>query len=224
MVDANTPVCVWSERDCVSEESMRYSNERPGTIATRPACRCDAVRTGACINKKDPLKRYCAVQNDACNGGRETFVNWRDLAVATGPNLICRLCAKLPNLPPPVQPPNLPPPVQPPTTNPDLASPPVSSPALNTSGLSSRSTVSIIVGAGGAAVLLALLMKFVLVRVKSKARGSGKNGESSQETPVASNSGGIAVGQPTREDVGLREDALRRSGFGGGGQAADISP
>lgn len=211
--DTRGAVCVWSAEDCAAAwpsgeaPARRYYAENP-ISAARPACRCDEVRTGACIDNKDPLRRYCAVQAEACGGG-ETFVRWRALEAATGPNLVCRLCAELPALPPP---------------NPNPTAPPGSAPVLDSTGtslneeergLSSKAIVGISVGTGGAILLLALLLKSALVWGKNKERGPGKDEGSPQETTDDSKLGGIETGP--REASGLREDALRRGGFGGGG-------
>jgi len=104
--DAGDSYCVWNFQDCASSSSdnepMEYYDANPGTSAMKPECRCDDVRTGACIHNEDPSRRHCAVQKEACDNTNDwTFVSWRNLEVQTGPNLICKLCSELPDIPPP---------------------------------------------------------------------------------------------------------------------------
>ena len=99
---------MWSNQDCASSDpnaaEMAFYGSTPGISATKPECRCDMVRTGACVSSSDATDRHCAVQEDACGMGYE-FVNWRDLESGRNP-IVCRLCTGLPDAAPPSSAPN----------------------------------------------------------------------------------------------------------------------
>ena len=46
---------------------MFYYEASARASASEPACRCDDVRTGACIHRTDPTKLYCVVEESSCN-------------------------------------------------------------------------------------------------------------------------------------------------------------
>ena len=177
-------VCVWSNQDCSSSDpnaaEMTYYGSTPGISATKPECRCDMVRTGACVSSSDAADRHCAVQEDSCGMGYE-FVSWRDLESGKNP-LVCHLCANLPdkaplNIPADMAPGNN----APMSSAPGPQSLPSQSPAdEGKRGLSGGAIVGIIVGV----VALAFLLLFTVSALKGKlVSKKDKDGEPERPEP-----------------------------------------
>lgn len=169
-------VCVWSNQDCASSDpnhaEMKFYGSTPGISATKPECRCDMVRTGACVSSSDAADRHCAVQEDACGVGYE-FVSWRDLESDIDRNpLVCRLCAGLPDTAP--APVNIPDDTALVDNGPLSPAPgpqpsPLKSPAdKGKRGLSGGAIVGIIAGAVALAFLLLLAVPALKDKLQSK--------------------------------------------------------
>jgi len=86
--------CAWSDIDCQATNPDAKQLNYHDAYGNSPNCRCDYVRTGACISDSNQAERHCAVTSEVCDSGY-SFVNVRDLEVTTGPNLVCHLCDKL---------------------------------------------------------------------------------------------------------------------------------
>jgi len=83
--------CAWSGVDCQATNPDAKQLNYHDAYGKSPNCRCDYVRTGACISDSNQAERHCAVTSEVCDSGY-SFVNVRDLEVSTGPNLVCHLC------------------------------------------------------------------------------------------------------------------------------------
>lgn len=132
--------CAWRSGDCGTSTpgaaTMYWHFADVGMSNTIPECRCDDVRTGACVSSSDPRQGFCAVGPAVCEGGF-VFYSVRDLETLTfngeGPNIVCYLCEPLPDPAPIVAPTRMPqaPPSNAPVSNPVIRLPttiPVSSP------------------------------------------------------------------------------------------------
>eukprot|EP00549_Striatella_unipunctata_P025841 CAMPEP_0118720676 /NCGR_PEP_ID=MMETSP0800-20121206/30246_1 /TAXON_ID=210618 ORGANISM="Striatella unipunctata, Strain CCMP2910" /NCGR_SAMPLE_ID=MMETSP0800 /ASSEMBLY_ACC=CAM_ASM_000638 /LENGTH=268 /DNA_ID=CAMNT_0006628349 /DNA_START=260 /DNA_END=1066 /DNA_ORIENTATION=- len=90
--------CAWSSQECESSSQyalpLSWGVANPLVAGKLPNCRCDDVRTGACISRANPNDRYCAVKAEACDLGFE-YKNVRDLEEPKGPNMVCHLCKPL---------------------------------------------------------------------------------------------------------------------------------
>lgn len=91
----NVDYCAWQSSECPAE-GYRFQWANPFFASNVPDCRCDDVKTGACVSDLNPSSDFfCAATEEIC--ADEVGMSYRKvLEVESELGVTCKLCDKLP--------------------------------------------------------------------------------------------------------------------------------
>lgn len=88
--------CAWQFNECPSGGLYTFESADEFFAGQFPSCRCDKMKTGACVSSSDPSEYFCAVTSAVCES-EPGFTYYKATDVEENLDTTCMLCDSLPD-------------------------------------------------------------------------------------------------------------------------------